>query len=498
MTTRLSLFLLALLWVLPASAEKHLRFAMWGFPAEGGNPYAATALPAILSIPAFYDGLTHIAYSGNVEPRLATSWHREDELTWFFELRPDVKFANGERFDAAAVIAMFEYLLSAEGQTTAVGREVAAVARAEARGPLTVALITKTPRPLLPREIATARIPAPGWWATVNRAGPVRDAVGTGPFTVSAWTDNRIEFAANRASWRAPRLDRMTMLLLPDQNSRLQALLSGAADIATSIGPDDRPTIEAAGGQFVASLWAGVTSIIFVSTKPGPVADARVRRALNFAVNKERIVDALMGGMTVVASQPVPPGAIGYNPDLKPYPYDPDRARQLLAEAGYPDGFDLVIEMPLGIGNNADAWHAQIAADLLAVGVRMTLRPISMSTSIQKVYGGGWEGDGYTAAFNTLPSLDGLRVVRQHSCLWQNPWYCNPADMPLIEAALVESDPDRLDATLRQLFTRYHEDAPGLFLFQLPGYVALGPRVRNFATDYGIYNFDAIDLVDEP
>ena len=487
-------YLLALTLSLPAAAEKTLRFAMWGLPAEGGNPFAALQLPAILTIPAVYDGLTHIQYDGTVTPQLALAWRRENDLTWIFDLRRDARFSNGEPLDASAIAAAFDYLRTDEGKLSAVGREVEAIVRAEARDPYTLALTTKSPKALLPREVATVRIPAPEWWRKVGPAGAARAAVGSGPFTVTEWTDNRIVFAANRASWRAPRIDRVTMTTLPDQNSRMQALLSGAVDVATSIGPDDRGAIEAAGGRFVASLWAGVTTIFFVATTPGPVADVRVRQALNYAVDKDRIVATLMGGATVVASQPAAPGTFGHNPDLSPYPYDPARARALLAAAGYPAGFEMTIEVPAGIGVNADAWHVQVASDLAEVGVRVTLRSISMISLTQKIYSGKWEGQAFTAAFNTLPSLDALRAFRQHSCLWPHPWYCNPADTPLIEAAQREGDPDRLEGMVQELLRRYHDDPPGIYMFQLPGFTALGPRVKNFVTDYGIYNFHDVEL----
>ena len=203
-----------------------------------------------------------------------------------------------------------------------------------------------------------------------------------------------------------------------------------------------------------------------------------------------------MGGATVVASQPVPEGTLGHDPSLEPYPYDPERAKALLQEAGYGDGFPMVIEVTSGAGVNSDAYYTKVAEDLLAVGIDAQLKTISTQRLVQQVYSGGWEGDAFAMSMETNPTLDALRPFRLHSCLWAAPWFCDPEDTRLIRAAESEMDPQKRLSLVRELLRRYHDDPPAIYMFQMVGFTGLAPQVRNFASDYGVYNYHAVDLND--
>lgn len=475
-------------------AEKHMTIGLFAFPPSAGDPYAGTAIPSILTIPAIFDGLTRITRSGDVLPSLAVSWERESDTQWVFNLRPEVHFSNGEPFNAATVIAAFDFLKSDQGGASGAAREVSDVVRVEARDEHTVVFVTGTPSPLLPNRLVPIRFPAPLHWEALGPQGFYQNPVGTGPFVVDSWGAGRIELSAYRESWRAPILDRLSLQMIPDQASRIQALQSGGVDIATSISSDDREAVASVGARMKESRVAGVAVISFVTTKPGPLQDIRVRQALNYAVNKQIIVDLLMGGATVVASQPVPEGAFGYDPALKPYPHDPDRARTLLAEAGYSDGFDLTIEVTAGAGVNSDSYYAMVADDLRRVGVRVTMQTIPTQILVKRIYDGSWEGDAFAMSMDTMPSLDALRPFRLHSCLWSAPWHCNPEDTPLIEAAMSEGDLERREGMVRNLLRRYHDDPPAIYMFQMVGFTGLSARVKNFESEYGVYNFDTMDI----
>lgn len=479
-----------------ANAESHLRIGLFGFPPKQANPYTGTVVPSILAIPAVFDGLTHITRDGTLQPQLATAWHRDSDLVWTIDLREGVSFSNGEAFNADAVVAAFEYLMTEEGRSTPVGRELVDVNSVTASGSHQVTLTTTAQVPILPRIFAAVRIPAPAHWREVGALEASRTPVGTGPFEVEDWTDTRVSMTANALSWRPPQVDRLTLLLLPDQTARLQALQSGAVDIATSLGTEDGAIVEAMGGRFLSSLSPGNVSITYVSNAGGPLADRRIRQALNYAVNKEAIVEVLLNGASVIASQMVPEQAIGFNAELKPYPYDPERAKQLMAEAGYGDGFSMTIEVPSGVGVSADAWHSQIALDLRNVGVDVTLQQISTNMLVQRIYSGEWIGDAFTMSMDTMPALDALRPFRIHSCLWPAPWYCNAEHTPLIEAAMREGDLERRQAMTADLLQKYHDDPPGIYLFQMVGFTGLSGRVGNFVSDNGIYNYHAITVSD--
>lgn len=480
----------------PVHAEKHLRIALFAFPPKDGNPFTGTTIPSVLTLPAIFDGLTHLNRAGELKPWLATEWSQDDPLTWIFKLRPDVTFSNGEPFDANAVVTAFDYLLSPAAATDGASREVEIVDYVEVIDSHTIVFHTKRPSPILPRRLVAARLPAPEHWRALGPQQFASDPVGTGPFKVESWQAGRIEMSAYRDSWRAPKVDRLTLIRVGEQASRVQALQSGGADIAISISSDDREAIAAFGGRLIETRSAGNAVITFVSTKAGPLQNPLVRQALNYAVDKEIIVQQLMGGATVVASQPVPEGTLGYDPNLNPYPYDPEKAKALLTEAGYPDGFSFVIEITQGAGVNSDAYYSKVAADLQAIGLDARLKTITTQMLVQRVYSGEWEGDAFTMSMDTMPTLDALRPFRLHSCLWTAPWFCDPEDTPLIRSAETEMDPDRRLGMVRELLRRYHEDPPGIYMFQMVGFTGLAPGVRNFVSDYGVYNYHEVNLAE--
>ncbi len=334
----------------PAGAETSLRIAAATLPAGRGNPYLASSVPPVWIYAAMFDSLTQFDQNGVLRPSLATSWQQVSPTLWHLKLRQGVQFSNGESFDSAAVEASFQYLKTPEGQATAVARLINTIRVVRADGLYDLMVETNAPDPILPRRLATFRVPAPEWFSL---AGPTEFSgapIGTGPFRVESWSANGVELSAFLNAWRSPQVDRLEFLLIPDQASRVQALLSGSADVAFSLNPDDRSILQQAGGTIVADKGGANLVIAFRTGLDAPVQDVRVRRALNYAVNKAAMVEVLMAGDSEVASQPVPSNVPDFDSNLEPYFYDPDRARRLLAEAGYEDGFDLVIDLSMAGG----------------------------------------------------------------------------------------------------------------------------------------------------
>jgi len=186
--------------------------------------------------------------------------------------------------------------------------------------------------------------------------------MGTGPFQLTSWAPERAAFKAYKDSWRAPKVDRLTLLLIPDIASRLQALRSGRVDVAMNLSPDSTDMLEAEGFDVVLRSARTNLALTFITTKDGPFTDVRLRRAANYAVDMKAITEGLLYGLVEPASQAVPPLALGFNPALEPYPYDPERARTLIAEAGYPDGLDFTAEVNVGTVPYFNSVLQQVAA----------------------------------------------------------------------------------------------------------------------------------------
>lgn len=259
---------------------------------------------------------------------------------------------------------------------------------------------------------------------------------------------------------------------MPDPASRRAALATGEADIApTSVTPELFGDILAVGGSVLADRIPAVVGVVFNTAIDSPLRDPQVRRALTHAVDRRALVDGLFDGKTDVAAQPAPHGSFGFNADLKPLPYDPDLARRLLTEAGYPKGLAFTIEVPSGAAMFPDIFQ-QVAADLARVGVAMEVRAIPIFT----------------------PVSDALHPMRQHSCLWHKPWFCDPVAQVEIDAALAESDLDRRRALTQSVMARAHDDAQALYLYDTVAFVALGPRIESFRIDFSFIRYEEIRL----
>ncbi len=478
----------------PCLAESVLRVGLFGLPRGLGNPHTSTAISDMHTWAAIFDSLTRIDSTANVLPALATSWVALDEHTWRFELRPGVEFSNGEPLDAAAVVATVNYLKSDEAAGASVAREFAAIEGARAVASHTVEIRTRRPTIILPALMAGMRIVAPAQWQRLGPKGFGRQPIGTGPFAVESWTAARVSLTAVRNSWRAPRIDRLELYEILDPSARRQGVQSGRLDIALALTVDDLAQLERSGARGHASPGGAVTSLSFITVKQGPLQNRRVRQALNYAVDKHTLVEVLLGGRTRPAGQPVPHYAVGFNPQVKPYPYEPDRARALLAEAGYAQGFELIAEVvPSGPHSNA-AFYAFIAQQLAAVGVKLEVRGIPASQMIIKAVTGGFVGTAFSMTFDAKPYLDGQRAVSMHSCLRTVPWHCDQAMLPLIEAAQTEFDANRRKQILQDIMQAFHDDPPALYLFEAIYLDGVSGRVQRYEPTNGLINYHEIAL----
>ena len=483
---RATILLAALLGTVPAQSaaqtESLLRIGMIAMPPARGNPFFTTGTTPHMFYPAIYDTLTQVNEQGAVTPQIAISWNRIDDLTWTFDIRPDTQFSNGEPVNAETVVSMVAAFERDDFIPFSLPREFDFIAGVRSLDKLTVEITTTAPHALLPRYMSFFYLVPPKYLKDNGPQGLVSGPIGSGPFVVDDWLAERILLSANTTSWRAPKISRLEVLVLPQATSRLQALSSGRIDVAINLGPDDEPRLKARGLRLVPRNPVRI-SVIALNTMVDdtPFQDVRVRQAMNYAVNREAIAAALLGGYVKPASQPTPENAIGFDPILEPYPYDPDKARALLADAGMADGFDVVFEVVTGANSSTDAVMQQVAADLALVNVRVEVRPIMYNQVVSRMTKGGWAGSMFSVDFATGPTMDGLRPFRLHSCTWSAPWFCDPIAEAFYQEAKITADTEkRLDLT-RQVIKRYRDEASSILLFPILGLDGLGKRVKTWA-----------------
>ncbi len=480
----------------PKANDRPLRVGVPALPPSLGNPFRVANNPGIFTWSAMFDGLTRIDRDGTVLPWLALSWENPEPNRWIFRLRPDVRFHDGSLMTAQDVADIANWLTSPAAAQERVATELAVLSEARALDPLTVEFITDSPDPLLPRSLPVLWVVESDAWLSQGVEAFSQQPIGTGPYRLVEFLPGRANLERFDDAWRPAQIDRLEIYSVPENAARVQGVQAGNLDMAIALGPDDVAAIRRAGGQGVSWTGASGFGVSFVLNKPSPLQDVRVRQALNFAVNKQRIVDSLLAGVGRPLGQPAPHMALGWNPDIDPYPHDPERARALLAEAGYPDGFRFMMEAVIGGGASDGAIYQQVAADLAEVGVTMEIRPFPLQQLAASSLSGEWRGEAFGTTFATEPSLDALRAVRVHSCLWPAPWYCDPAIMPTVEAALTEADPAERERLTHQIMRFYHEQAPAIFLYEVARFAGLAADLQGFAEANGFYLYDRLTFAE--
>ena len=294
---------------------------------------------------AVFDTLLQKNAAGEIEPWLATEWEYNDDNTVLtLTLRDDVEFTDGTPLDAEAVVASLERFRdgTAPQAATLAGKEFAAV------DATTVTITQPTPDPSLVNllSIAPGLIQAP---STFDDPDSATEPVGSGPYildTAATVTGTTYVYTANPDYWNpdAVKYDNLTINVIEDPTATLNALKAGEANGAKIVNNDTIPEIEASGWTIESNEldFQGLLLFDRAGTMAPELADVRVRQAINMAFDREALLDALQAGYGTVTEQVFPETSVGYDEALdSTYGYDPEAAKELLAEAGYPDGFTL-------------------------------------------------------------------------------------------------------------------------------------------------------------
>ena len=454
----------------PARADGDtLRVGHYDLPAQYGMPYGTFGANGALPLMAVYDSVTYVDKDGKTVPGLALSWENTSKRTWVFKLRPGVKYHNGVPFNAATILGNIDAVnnddIIKRQQAT---RQLAGITSARAIDDLTVEITTDKPDPIFPRKLAIMRPHEPGAWADLKEDYGLTP-IGTGPYKISVWDNEKILGTAFEDGWRVPKIKNLDVRELPENASRLQALCSGPVDLANQLTPDDVGTIEGCGAKVVTSATNNTINLILLHLKEdSPVHDVRVRQALNYAYDKETFVNTVLHGVTRASGQPATHTMAGYQDDVLPYPYDPEKAKALLAEAGYPDGLDLMAEIVVTTGEFRQTFQA-MAADLKKVNVNLELQIISIPDLIKKILQlKPWEGDGFSMMYEGYPTADISRGMNTHSCLViesgkRNPHTCLLDIMLDVRAMNEEFDTEKRAQLQRNIMQFYHDQASAIF-----------------------------------
>lgn len=321
----------------------------WSAGLDRLDPTQTANGPDLVVVGQVYETLLELdPITGELQPLLATSWEAINDTTWRFDLREGVTFHNGEPFNAAAVKYSIERNLDPELGSPH-RSQILPVSEVEIVDDYTVLIHTAEPFPVLPYRFQPVGgsgrifIVPPGYFADNTNEFLAANPVGTGPYVFKEWIRGQsVTFEYYEDYWgEEPDFKEAVISFIPEESTRVAALLNGEIDLIQRLPFDDYERVEAAPGVHVIEDPNGLTHVFFVDPDNEIMADARVREAMTLAIDMDSIIEGLLGGRGRVVSVPVAPSVAQFNADLTPYPYDPERARELLAEAGYPNGFTL-------------------------------------------------------------------------------------------------------------------------------------------------------------
>ncbi|MFH5925751.1 ABC transporter substrate-binding protein [Roseomonas xinghualingensis] len=416
----------------PAAAQ-NLRIAMAG-ETTSADPHQYGLTPNTTLQSHIFNSLMETAPDLSLQPGLAIRWERESDTSWLFHLRPGVTFHDGSAFTAEDVVASFCRVRNNKGEVTqSFSRYARGLERVETPDAMTVRVVTSAPAPLLPRDLSNiAIIPrklvppgkldfqanqqcgVQGSWPTAQQFNEGSAAIGTGPFRLVSYArGGTIELARFDGYWgQKPHWATVRLTPVTAAGPRMAGLLAGDHDLIEAPNTADLARLRQNSSIRVSA--APTTRLIFLQfdtarspspfvqggSGPNPLQDARVRQALSLAIDRKAVVSRVMDDVAVAASQFLPDGMAGTIPGLPVLPYDPARAKALLAEAGYPDGFSLTFHAT----NNRYVNDARIAQAITQywqrIGVKVELETVPSASFFTRrarrefsVAMGGWSAD---------------------------------------------------------------------------------------------------------
>jgi peptide/nickel transport system substrate-binding protein len=509
--------LAAVLVASPALAQTTFIFGAQGEPVDLDPAIITDGISSRITR-QIYEGLTK--YKGNtteVVPALAEKWTvSPDGTVWTFTLRKDVKFHDGTPFDASAVVWNFErWRFSTHPQhenAIKAGKtfeyyeaqfggfdDKSLISKVEAVNPTTARITLKSPQGPFLANLAmfVFDIVSP---KAAEKYGLAlsKNPVGTGPFRFVEWKVNQeVILEANKDYWdkaNAPQVQRVIVRNIKDNSQRLAALKAGEIHGMEGLNPDDVKVVRADPNLQVLLRPTNTTGYVAFNYKVKEFKDGRVRQAIAHAINKKAIVDALYGGLGLVANQFQPPSLWGYNKDLKDYDYNPQRARDLLKDAGFGSGLKEITwedgkreplqfwYMPVSrpYYPNPKEISEAIAADLAKVGITVQLQTTDWAVYLDKRKNGqlplymlGWTGDNgdpdnFVCYFFCSPGTS------------REGFYSSPALTEVLLEAQKQTVQDKRAALYRKAEQMIHDDVARIFVANNQPPLGFSKKVKGY------------------
>lgn len=444
-----------------------------------------------------YGALVHRKYDLTLEPDLAESWENIDDVTWEFKLREGVTFHDGTPFTADDVLYSFRRITQAGSEMSGFLANVDSIEKIDDH---TIRIITKGPDPILLQNLSLFFIVSEDFKEANDAFGVVvgggttnfanLNANGTGPYRLVEWSqDNRLVMEINEDFWGYDDLQtnvrRAEFMPIGSDATRVAAILSGEIDMMYPVPLQDvprldqDPNIEVLQGPELRTIFLGFDQhreelLDMPGSGDNPFKDVRVRQAFAHALDLNAIQRVVMRGASTPTGSMIAPGIVGFDEEIAvPYEFNPERSIELLAEAGYPDGFPVTLDCPNDRYVNDEAICSAVIPMLRRIGINANLNAQTLSLHFNKIgaaenyntsfYMLGWTPGTYDAlnAFQNLMTLDG-----PGQGTWNSGRYTNPRVEELYDIIAVTVDEEERNALIREAMQIHKDDVGHLPLHQ--------------------------------
>ncbi len=358
-----------------------------GEKLESIDPQARLQIHSYNVALMIYDSLVDVSESGEILPRLATEWELLDENTWKFTLREGVKFHNGEPFTSESVKFTLDRIVDPETKSAQSG-VWANYDHTETPDEYTAIVKTKAPMGTMLTNLALTAMLPPEAGKTMDFS---TEAIGTGPFKFVEWVlDDHLTLEANTEYWgEVSKVETVIERWIPETTTRMSALEKGEVHLVWGVPPEEKERLDAVPDVTVVEYPTYTVRFLWMNGGREPFDNPKVRDAIRYAIDFDTIIDTLFQGQGVRATGCVAEGVFGYCKQ-EPYPYDPEKAKALLAEAGYPDGFETEVKVPTYLPKQKELAEV-IAAYLGDIGIDLKVTIQDQALWIEDLLALNWD-----------------------------------------------------------------------------------------------------------
>lgn len=442
------------------------------------DPHVQTGMyPARSVMQWIFDVLVKSERDGSPTGELAKEWSQVDPVTWEFKLVEGVSFQNGEPVNAEAVKYSFDRMGDEDHAGYMQIFKQTKLKEVKVIDEYTVQMITEEPAPELLFWLSESFIVPPKYYSETPSEKLALEPIGSGPYKFVEWVkDDHLTFVADEEYWQEPaKIKNVVLRIIPEATTRMNELIAGNVHFITALNAEQFAAIDTEKSDPLSVQSWRKMHIGLAQNSIEPLKNKLVRQALNYAVDKEALIDGLMGGATNPLQSMV--NAPQNNPALEPYPYDPEKAKALLAEAGYPDGFSMKLQASAGLyGNDKDVAQA-VAQYFGDIGVETEVEIIENGKFIDDVLYGYKVEDANYMGWGTYIVLGPQLATITCDHLDNDIKFCDPEYDTLVNQAIPETDLEKRQELSYQAQQIIWDDAPWVWLFRLPFFMGISSDV---------------------